>query len=145
MSRLAPERWAFAERLTEWGTRGREPSQTERGAAFFVCQRLCAHLATFMGDVGIQALQSRALELATADVAWLSAVSVKADGSLGGLDAPEADVSPAEHARAAVALLARLVDLLATFIGEELTLQLVREAWPDLPLDLPGSGKGRKT
>ena len=30
-----------------------------------------------------------------------------------------------------------LLDLLVGFIGEDLTLRLVREAWPDLPLLAP--------
>ena len=36
---------------------------------------------------------------------------------------------------AAVAITAHLLGLLVTFIGEPLTLRLVREAWPDASLD----------
>ena len=38
-------------------------------------------------------------------------------------------------AEAAVAITAHLLGLLVTFIGEPLTLRLVREAWPDASLD----------
>ena len=34
---------------------------------------------------------------------------------------------------AAVAILAHLLDLLITFIGQPLTMQLLKEAWPDTP------------
>ena len=38
-------------------------------------------------------------------------------------------------ADAAVAIIAHLLGLLVTFIGEPLTLRLVGEAWPDALLD----------
>ena len=38
-------------------------------------------------------------------------------------------------ADAPVAIIAHLLGLLMTFIGEPLTLRLVREAWPDVLLD----------
>jgi len=34
-----------------------------------------------------------------------------------------------------VTLLAQLLGLLVTFIGEALTVRLVREVWPKVPLD----------
>jgi hypothetical protein len=43
-----------------------------------------------------------------------------------------------------VVLVAQLLGLLVTFIGEDLTLGLVREIWPKLSLDKSGFGKGSK-
>jgi len=37
-----------------------------------------------------------------------------------------------------------LLGLLVTFVGEELTLRLVREVWPKLPLSNLDFGKGDK-
>ena len=96
--------------------------------------RSCAHLATLLGDLGFRALLSRALALANADVPWLRAVHVNAEGSFEGLDALDTQVEPDEIFEGCVVLLAQLLGLLVAFIGEDLTLRLVREVWPKLPL-----------
>ena len=88
-----------------------------------------------MGNVGVSALQSRALALANRQFPWLRAVHIKADGGFGGLDAVDAQVDPREFFEGCVVLFAHLLGLLVTFIGEELTLRLMREVWPELPLD----------
>ncbi len=46
-----------------------------------------------------------------------------------------------EAEEAGVMLIAHLLGLLATFIGESLMLSLVREAWPELPFDDTNSGE----
>jgi hypothetical protein len=54
---------------------------------------------------------------------------------LGGFE-EAAGQQPAEVvAEGSVALLARLLGLLVTFIGEALTLRLVEEMWPDVRLN----------
>jgi len=73
--------------------------------------------------------------LANAEVPWLHAVHVEADGSFGGLDELAAQVDPKKLAEGSVVLLAQLLGLLVAFIGGNLTLQLVREMWPKIPLD----------
>lgn len=78
-----------------------------------------------MGAAGFRALISRALVLASAEVAWLSELHVNADGSFEGLNELEAQTNPAEISNAGIVLLARLLGLLVTFIGDELTLQLL--------------------
>jgi hypothetical protein len=60
----------------------------------------------------------------------LKSVTLGPDGHVEGLDEGDAD--------AAVALAAHLLELLVTFIGEPLTLRLVREAWPQR--SVPGDG-----
>ena len=101
-----------------------------------VIEKLRPDLMTLMGSMGFRALLSRALAQATPEVAWLSAVHVKSDGSLEGLSQGELDVhvDPETIARGRVVLLAQLLGSLATFIGDTLTLQLVRRIWPDFPL-----------
>ena len=78
-----------------------------------------------MGAAGFRALISRALVLASAEVAWLSELHVKADCSFEGLNELEAQANSEEISNAGLVLLARLLGLLVTFIGEELTLQLL--------------------
>lgn len=85
----------------------------------------------------------RALALARADVPSLQKVNVKPDGSMQGLEelvdhARRSESSVPEISAgdgAAVAIIAHLLGLLTTFIGESLTLRLVREAWPDASWD----------
>jgi hypothetical protein len=134
----------FAGRLIAYETRGNKSSETKTPAACLVSEKLRPHLATLMGNVGFRALLSRALALANTGVPWLRAVQVKADGSLEGLDELEAQVDPDEIFEGCVVLLAQLLGLLVAFIGENLTLHLVREVWPKLSLHDLDFGKGDK-
>lgn len=132
MSRATSKMRDFAERLIAYETRGNNSSQTKTSAACLVGEKLRPHLTTLMGNVGFRALLSRALALANAEVPWLRAVHVKADGSLEGLDELGAQVDPDEIFEGCVVLLAQFLELLVGFIGEDLTLRLVREVWPTL-------------
>ena len=144
MSRATPKMRDFAERLIGHETRKNKSSETKTPAACRVAEKLRPHLATLMGNVGFRALLSRALALANAEVPWLRAVHVRADGSLEGLDELGAQVDPDEIFEGCVALLAQLLGLLVAFIGEDLTLRLVREVWPKLSLNNLDAGKGDK-
>ena len=65
----------------------------------------------------------------------LQSVKIGADGRLEGFAQIVADEGTgAAGSEAAVAITAHLLDLLVTFIGEPLTLTLVRAAWPDTSL-----------
>ena len=134
----------FAERLIAYETTGNKSSETKTPAACLVGEKLRPHLATLMGNVGFRALLSRALALANAEVPWLRAVCVKADGSFEGLDELGAHVDLDEIFEGRVVLLAQLLGLLVAFIGEELTLRLVLEVWPKLPLKQLDFGRGSK-
>jgi hypothetical protein len=134
----------FAERLIAYETRGNKSSETKNPAAFLVGEKLRPHLARLMGKVGFRELLSRALVLANAEVPWLRAVRLKADGSFEELAELGAQVDPDEIFEGRVVLLAQLLGLLITFIGEDLTLRLVREVWPKLSLNNLDFGKGDK-
>jgi hypothetical protein len=134
----------FAERLIAHETRENKSSETKTSGPFLVGEKLRPHLAPLMGNVGFRALLSRALALANAEVPWLRAVHIKADGSFDGLDELGAQVDPDEIFKGRVVLLAQLLGLLVAFIGEDLTLRLVREVWPKLSLNNLDFGKGYK-
>lgn len=125
----------FAERLIAFETRGKKSSGTKTPAAFQVFEKLRPHLATLMGKGGFRALLARALALASADVSWLSALHVDADGSLEQSEDLKAQVDPKEMVEGCVVLATQLLGLLVAFIGDDLALRLVREAWPKLPLN----------
>jgi hypothetical protein len=123
-----------------------ESSGTETPAGFPVCEKLRLHLATFLGRTGFHTLLSRSLALSMAEVPWLCAVHVRADDSLAGLEEPHAQLAPGEFYEGEVVLLAQLLGLLVAFIGEKLTLRLVSEVWPELPLndlDLENRGQNK--
>jgi hypothetical protein len=90
-------------------------------------------MSRFAGPDGFSALLRRALALAAAEAPQVRSIQARADGSLDGLEAlveTDADTGGTE---AAVAITTHLLGLLVTFIGEPLTLRLVRDAWPDVP------------
>jgi hypothetical protein len=144
MSRATPQMRDLSQCLIAYETRGNKSSETKSPAACLVGEKLRPHLAALLGNVGFRALLSRALALANTDIPWLRAVHVKADGSFEGLDELEAQVDPEEIFEGCVVLLAQLLGLLAAFIGENLTLHLVREVWPKLSLKDLDFGKGDK-
>jgi hypothetical protein len=124
----------FAKRLIGCEPGEDQASSTQIPAAFRGCEKLRLHLSTFMGHTGFHALLSRALALSAAEVSWLRAVRVKADGPLEGLEDLQAQLDPDVFLEGGVVLLARLLGLLVDFIGENLTVRLVREIWPKVPL-----------
>jgi hypothetical protein len=144
MSLATPKMREFAKRLIAYEIKSNRSAETKTAAVFLVSEKLRLHLTALMGNVGFRALLSRALALANAEVPWLHAVRVKADGSFGGLHGPGAQVGPEQLAEGSVVLLAQLLGLLVTFIGGSLTLGLVREMWPKIPLNDLDFGNGDK-
>lgn len=103
-----------------------------------VIEKLRIPLTRFAGAEGFASLLRRALMLARADVSSLQSVKVGADGRLEGVEQLAATTSvgaAGAGAEAVAAVAEHLLELLVTFVGERLTLRLVREAWPDTSLD----------
>jgi hypothetical protein len=116
-------------------------SEANVPVAFRVCEKLRRPLTTLAGAMGFQSLMLRALTLAKREAPSLSAVEVTADGSL-----QDGDVGTNlnNHDDGGVLLVAHLLGLLFTFIGETLTLRLVHDIWPDASfstLTAEGTGK----
>ena len=135
MSRATPRLRALAQHLIAHEATNHKSSRKEPPKPFLAVDKLRPHLANLMGSAGFRALLSRSLALANAEVPWLRAVHVKSDGSLEGLDELEAQIGPDDFFEGRVVVLAQLLGLLAAFIGEHLTLQLLGEAWPNLLLN----------
>jgi hypothetical protein len=132
----------FAERLIACETAGKQSSKTGHAAGSRVSEKLRLQLTSLMGSAGFRALLARALALASKDIAWLRAVNVNVDGALEGFDKPAAQIEPEKLAEGSVVLLAQLLGLLVAFIGEGMTLQLVREIWPKIPSNDLNFGNG---
>jgi hypothetical protein len=71
-------------------------------------------------------------------------MQVMADGALQVLGEPESQSNQYRPDEGGVILLAQLLGLLITFIGETLTLRLVQDTWSDAGLDDFNSGDGRE-
>ena len=125
----------FAKRVITYETRESESSGTTPSAGFGVCEKLRPQLVTLMGTGGFLALLSRALVLASAEVSWLGSLKVEEDGLVDESEMLDPQPGPDEMFEGTVVLAAQLLGLLVAFIGENLTLRLVREAWPKLPLN----------
>ena len=110
-------------------------ADTQVDEAVRACAKLQVTLSKFTGPAGFLSLLSRALVLAKADVPSLKVVQVRPDGSLAGFDEIKHDQESDALERGRLILLAHLLGLLATFIGESLTLRLARDAWPDAFID----------
>jgi hypothetical protein len=127
---------AFAKQLLAWEMKGNHhETDADLPAIFRVCERLRVSLTALSGISGFRALISRALILSDRQVPWLMTVCPKPDGSLGGIDEIKARLPKEEILHGGLVLVAELVGLIIGFIGEDLTLQLVRDVWPDASLD----------
>ena len=122
----------FARRLLAHDESLGKPADTKDFAAFSVCEKLRGPLSRLTGIGGFRSLLSRTLALAGAEIPWLRALHIKADGSLEGLEKIEAELDSPEVAEGEVVLVSQLLELLVTFIGPALTLQLVRDIWPKM-------------
>jgi len=125
----------LAQRLLTYEAVAGENSEPAESAAFRVCARLRRPLITLAGVAGFRSLLSRALTLARAEAPSLSAVQIAADGSLQGLDELAPQINKEQARDGGTILIAQLLGLLLTFIGEGLTLRLVQDAWPEAAFD----------
>lgn len=123
-----------AKRLLATEAAGASSVKTAAATTFPVTNKLRPHLTILVGKGGVRALLARALVLASAEIPWLQAAQVNADGDLEGLEALAADLDPVEFFEGRVVLLAQLLGLLVAFIGPSLTSQLIGEIWPQVPL-----------
>jgi hypothetical protein len=92
-----------------------------------VYERLRRQLGSPVGVDGFQALASRALALAKSQSPRLSAVQVTANGGLQGLGEVESQTDSEEDGEAGLILIAQLLGLFLTFLGEATTLRLIED------------------
>jgi hypothetical protein len=100
--------------------------QTEP-ATVRVYERLRRQLGAPVGAESFQALASRALSLAKSESPRLSAVQVTADGCLRGLGEVESQTGTDQDGDSGVILIAQLLGLFLTFLGEATTLRLIED------------------
>jgi hypothetical protein len=122
----------LAQRLLVYEASAGETSRPMESPTIRVYEKLRQCLGEFVGTPGFQSLACRALTSAKPESPLLSSARIAADGSLLGLGEIETefdvDIDPAGDG--GIILIARLLGLLRLFLGEALTLSLLRNAWP---------------
>lgn len=104
-------------------------SPPTESAAFRVYEKLHQNLCALAGIAGFRSLASRALTLAKAEAPSLEAMQITADGFVHGTREFEPQIDKYHDEETEVILIAQLLGLLVTFIGETLTLRLVQDTW----------------
>ncbi|MGO9938878.1 MAG: hypothetical protein ACLPH3_14515 [Terracidiphilus sp.] len=140
----APTMRELAHRLLAHEAVAGKTSELDEAATLRVYEKLRQSLGKFVGVTGFQSLAFRALTQAKSEAPGLWAVRLAADGTLQGLgefgpQAGEFESQPGsskdQTSEGGAALISRLLELLLIFLGEALTLSLLRNAWPDEVFD----------
>jgi hypothetical protein len=92
-----------------------------------VYERLRRQLGAPVGIDGFQVLASRALALAKSESPRLSAVAVTENGGLRGLSEVVSQTEADEDGETGIILIAQLLGLFLTFLGEATTLRLIED------------------
>jgi hypothetical protein len=92
-----------------------------------VYEKLRRQLGAPVGVDGFQALAARALALAKSETPLLSAVQLTANGGLLGLGDVESHTGADEDSEVGIILIAQLLGLFLTFLGETTTLRLIED------------------
>ncbi len=128
-----PELLTFAGRVLAHEERSPRSHVTPFESA---CAALQRHLDRMIGLRGFHALLSRAIFLTRAEHPWLVPLRVSDQNGCALEGVAEATKAGAGEAPAGfAAVIATTITLLASFIGEDLTIRLLREAWPDVPFE----------
>ena len=141
----------LAHRLFAYEVVAGKTSEPVEFATLRVYEKLRQSLSAFAGVAAFESLAFRALTQAKSEVPSLWAVQIAEGGSLQGLGEfePQIDMDkdlsgefPAGDG--GIVLIARLLGLLLIFLGEALTLSLLRNEWPGEAFDDRNSIHGRK-
>jgi len=149
-----PEMRDLARRLLACEAVAGKTSESAESVLLRVYEKLRQSLGAFAGVDGFQSLAFRALTQAKSEAPGLWAVQIAEDGSLQGLGElkpqqaefePQLGSDKDQASEGGEILIARLLRLLLMFLGEALTLSLLRNAWPDAAFDDRSSENRRES
>jgi len=109
-------------------------------AAGRVYDKLSAQLVPLLGLAGVEALFARSAKLAGAGHPCIAALADGIDSSTR-LSACLQTLDPAAASETAALLFGTLLELIVTFIGDRLTVQALRGAWPAIDETAPRETK----
>jgi hypothetical protein len=106
-------------------------------------RRLRERLGQLLGQDGFDALWARALHQARQDVGLLdrTAGDVARAGADGALHALVHEQDAGVTRERLIAVFGACVQLLYTFIGQDLSFRVIQQMWPDVPLGEPQVGE----
>lgn len=111
-------------------------------ASVRVYERLRRQLGAPVGSDGFQALASRALALAKSESPRLNTVQVTPGGVLCGLGEVDSQMTADDDGEAGITLIAQLLGLFLTFLGEATTLRLIEDLRLQADMStVPGTSK----
>jgi len=131
MTLSPPSLRRFVRRALVDATGAASPDRAQLASAFdTLCERLRGQLLPLFGTTAVSALFVRAVHAATGEFPWLRELIRKDEHPCAGeriASAAQVDNDTLEQGLAAV--LAHNIGLLNTFVGEDLVLPLVQQAW----------------
>jgi hypothetical protein len=135
----------LAQGLLEYEAGAGKNSEPIESPTLRVYEKLRQSLGAFVGVAGFYSLASRALALAKPEAPSLGAARVSADGALQGLGEIETqfEIDKNQAGDGGIIFIASLLGLLRIFVGEALTLSLLRNEWPGEAFDDRNSALGR--
>jgi hypothetical protein len=149
---IHPKTRDLARHLLKYEAATAKSSESMRSATLRVYEKLRQCLGAFAGVSAFESLASRALALAKPEAPALGAAQITADGSMRGLgdckpllDDEINQTSDDQSDEHGVLLIAWILGLLLVFLGESLTLSLLKAEWPSDVFDEFSLGNGRKT
>ncbi len=140
MSLSSPSLRRFVHRALVDATGTPSPDAAQLAAAFdLLCGRLHQQLQPLFGKTAVDALFARTLHVAAAEFPWIRELIPRGQDScvadaLATLPPPDPDQLVAGLA----AVLAHNIGLLSGFVGEDLILPLVQQAWGVVGTDTSG-------
>jgi hypothetical protein len=114
--------------------------ESAAGKTFGVCARLAYPLSALAGKTGFHSILSRALTLTKAEIPRLRPTKVDTDGCVN-LSEIQPHLSVEEATQGEIALVANILQLLCTFLGEALVLRILTQIWPDASFNESESGR----
>jgi len=143
---VTPEMRDLAHRLFIYEAGDGGISESTESPTIRVYRKLHQCLSEFVGTPGFQSLAYRALVLARREAPFLRTARIAADGSLQGLGEIKtlSDMDKDQAVDGGIIFIARLLGLLRLFLGEALTLSLLRNAWPGEVFDDCNAAHRRK-
>jgi len=146
-----PEIRELAQRLLSYEAAADTQSRPAESATLRVYEKLRKSLTAIAGVTSFQSLACRALVLSKSDDNSLGIAQIAADGSLQDfieheqqVDNDKGQTGVFQASERGTIFISRILGLLHLFLGEVLTLRLLRNAWPDATFDDRNSGNGRK-
>jgi hypothetical protein len=129
-------------------------SEPVESATLRVYEKLRQSLCALAGVAAFQSIAFRALMQAKSEAPGLWAAQIASDGALEGLGEFEPQLNEFEPQLGSgkqqigdggVILIDHILGLLLIFLGETLTINLLRNAWPGASFDDRNAGNGRKS